>query len=78
MTPEVLNDIGSQLVHSALTLNCGARFTGAGGGGCIWALGDKEKISELKIAWTQVVSQRKEACLLDVKIDSTGLITGSQ
>lgn len=77
MTPDVLDDIGLQLVNSALTLDCGARFTGAGGGGCIWALGNKERISELKIAWTQVLSQRKEACLLDVNIDSKGLLTYS-
>jgi D-glycero-alpha-D-manno-heptose-7-phosphate kinase len=77
MTPDVLDDIGLQLVNSALACHCGARFTGAGGGGCIWAIGNKERISELKVAWTQVLSQRKEACLLDVNIDPNGLLTGS-
>ena len=76
MTPDVLDDIGYKLVHSALDHSCGSRFTGAGGGGCIWALGNEGKISELKIVWTQILSQRKEACLLDINIDLNGLLTG--
>ncbi|MBC2717508.1 MAG: galactokinase [Desulfobacteraceae bacterium] len=76
MTPDVLDDTGSQLVHSALDHNCGARFTGAGGGGCIWALGPDDKISELKIAWDKILSERKEACLLDINIDKNGVLTG--
>ena len=43
MTPDVLNDIGKTLVELAKKNKCGARFTGAGGGGCIWALGEIEK-----------------------------------
>jgi len=75
MTPDVLDDIGSQLVRSALDYGCGARFTGAGGGGCIWALGNEDKISELKTAWDKILCQRKEACLLDIDIDKNGLLT---
>ena len=77
MTSEVLDDTGKKLVDSALDHSCGARFTGAGGGGCVWALGSEVKISELKIVWEQILSERKEACLLDVDIDSNGLLTGS-
>jgi D-glycero-alpha-D-manno-heptose-7-phosphate kinase len=76
MTPDVLDDTGSKLVASALDHDCGARFTGAGGGGCIWALGNEEKISDLKTVWKKILSARKEACLLDIKIDSNGLLTG--
>lgn len=75
MTPDVLDDTGSKLVHSAREAHCGARFTGAGGGGCIWALGTKEKIAELKTVWENILSETKEGCLLDVDIDSTGLMT---
>ena len=35
MTPEVLDDLGLALADSAAGHNCGARFTGAGGGGCL-------------------------------------------
>jgi D-glycero-alpha-D-manno-heptose-7-phosphate kinase len=76
MTPDVLDDTGSQLVNLALDNNCGARFTGAGGGGCVWALGNEDKISELRIVWEQILSEREEACLLDVNIDASGLLTG--
>ena len=76
MTPDVVDDTGSRLVAAALEYDCGARFTGAGGGGCIWALGSEEKISELKPRWENMLSKTEEACLLDVDIDSNGLLTG--
>jgi len=73
MTPEVLDNVGEELVDSAVKNNCGARFTGAGGGGCIWALGEIEEIDNLKRIWEKVLSSRKDARLLDVTIDSEGL-----
>ncbi|MFW6364320.1 MAG: bifunctional hydroxymethylpyrimidine kinase/phosphomethylpyrimidine kinase, partial [Spirochaeta sp.] len=33
----VLDDIGAALVEAARKNGCGGRFTGAGGGGCLWA-----------------------------------------
>jgi len=75
MTPDVLDDMGSRLVVAARRHDCGARFTGAGGGGCVWALGDEEKIKDLAGAWTELLAQREEACLLDVDIDADGLMT---
>jgi D-glycero-alpha-D-manno-heptose-7-phosphate kinase len=76
MTPDVLDATGNQLVNAALERHCGARFTGAGGGGCIWALGNKKEIFQLKTVWENILSELKDACLLDVGIDSTGLCTG--
>lgn len=73
MTPEVLDDMGGKLVDSAVKNHCGARFTGAGGGGCIWALGEINDIDRLKGIWKELLATRKGACLLDVKIDSKGL-----
>jgi D-glycero-alpha-D-manno-heptose-7-phosphate kinase len=78
MTPEVLDDVGEELVDSAVNNRCGARFTGAGGGGCIWALGEIEDIDKLKGIWEKVLSSRKDARLLDVKIDSEGLLCNIQ
>lgn len=75
MTPEVLDDTGRELVGSAVKHGCGARFTGAGGGGCIWALGPVKDIAELKRAWGSIVSEREHARLLDMRIDSKGLVT---
>ena len=74
MTPEVLDDIGKALVDSARKKGCGARFTGAGGGGCIWALGQVEDIDKLKGTWQGILSARKDARLLSTKIDSQGLL----
>ena len=73
MTPGVLDDMGEKLVDSAVKNNCGARFTGAGGGGCIWALGEIDDVDKLKVIWKESLATRKGACLLDVKIDSKGL-----
>ncbi len=74
MTPEVLDEVGKALVESAMKKNCGARFTGAGGGGCIWALGRIEDIDKLKGTWEGILSTRKDARLLRAKIDSEGLL----
>ena len=73
MTPDVLDSVGERLVQIALQNNCGARFTGAGGGGCMWALGETEDIDRLRSMWEESLSTRKEACLLDVKIDTLGV-----
>ncbi|MFH2218090.1 MAG: galactokinase [Pseudomonadota bacterium] len=76
MTPEVLDALGEQLVDSAVENGCGGRFTGAGGGGCIWALGDVEDIDKLKGIWERILSARKDARLLDIEIASDGVLYG--
>ena len=75
MTPGVLDKMGQDLVASAVQNNCGARFTGAGGGGCIWALGEMDDIYRLKPVWQELLAGKKGAGLLDVSIDSEGLKT---
>ncbi len=74
MTPHVLDSIGRQLVDAARAGECGARFTGAGGGGCIWALGDPGKIERLRPSWQSILTREKDACLLDTSIDSHGVL----
>ena len=74
MTPDVLDRVGVQLMKTAVAHNCGARFTGAGGGGCIWALGEVKHIDSLRSIWEEVLSSEKEGGLLDLKIDSQGLL----
>ena len=73
MTPDVLDKVGERLVGLALQNDCGARFTGAGGGGCLWAVGEIENIDRLRSLWQESLSSIKEACLLDVGIDSKGV-----
>jgi D-glycero-alpha-D-manno-heptose-7-phosphate kinase len=74
MTPDVLDKMGAKLVDLAVKNRCGARFTGAGGGGCIWAIGEVDDIARLKDIWGKALLSRKEACLLDVDIDSKGVL----
>jgi D-glycero-alpha-D-manno-heptose-7-phosphate kinase len=74
MTPEVLDGVGVQLMKTAVAHSCGARFTGAGGGGCIWALGEVKHIDSLRSIWEEVLSSEEEGGLLDLKIDSQGLL----
>jgi len=74
MTPDVLDDTGIELIQAAREKDCGGRFTGAGGGGCIWAIGATGAIDSLRITWEKILSQKPAAYLLDVGIDPDGLI----
>lgn len=74
LTPDVLDDMGESLVSAAVRHGCGSRFTGAGGGGCIWALGAPDKIDALRPVWQQLLATRQEAKLLDAAIDASGLL----
>ena len=76
MTPDVLDDMGKRLVKLAVQTDCGSRFTGAGGGGCIWALGESNNINKLKNSWQNAMSEIETAGLLEMKIDSRGLRFG--
>lgn len=73
MTPDVVDGIGRKLIISAQKNGCGARFTGAGGGGCIWAIGEACDIERLKDKWESILSRRKGAGLLEFGIDPIGV-----
>lgn len=75
MTPDVLDEIGVKLTTAALDNHCGARFTGAGGGGCLWALGELEDIDRLKRIWENILQKKEDACLLDSSLDGKGVIS---
>lgn len=74
MTPEVLDKTGKKLFERAIDLHCGARFTGAGGGGCLWALGEKERISQLAPAWQEVLDPVAGGKILRARIDTNGIL----
>lgn len=73
MTPEVFDEMGVALFDKALAHGCGARFTGSGGGGCLWALGEEEDIRTLRPEWDDVLSGREGAKLLVARVDPYGL-----
>lgn len=74
MTPEVLDDIGRLLVDSARRAECGARFTGAGAGGCVWALGSAERMRTLRPEWERITARRQGAAILAAAVDPEGLL----
>ncbi len=73
MTPGVFDDMGLKLVIAARKNGCGARFTGAGGGGCVWALGTPDRILRLKAHWQEILATHEQACLLNTTIDPEGV-----
>jgi D-glycero-alpha-D-manno-heptose-7-phosphate kinase len=73
LTPEVLDEMGRRLVAAARRGGCGARFTGAGGGGCLWALGAADAVARLRPRWQEILGQRPGACLLDARLARQGL-----
>jgi D-glycero-alpha-D-manno-heptose-7-phosphate kinase len=73
MTPDVLDDMGRRLAAAAGAHGCGARIAGAGAGGCLWALGQPERIDRLRPAWQEILRTRKDAALLDARIDPEGV-----
>ncbi|MGD8366873.1 MAG: galactokinase [Desulfobacterales bacterium] len=77
MTPDVLDPIGHRLTQAAASLGCGARFAGAGGGGCLWAIGQKAAIADLRRRWKEILVAREGARVLDVGVDSRGLLCQS-
>ena len=74
MTPDVFDDMGYRLAQSAAESNCAARFTGAGGGGCVWSVGEPGDIDRLKPVWQTLVNRREAACLLNWRVDDLGLV----
>jgi D-glycero-alpha-D-manno-heptose-7-phosphate kinase len=73
LTPAVLDATGEKLVAAAIDARCGARFTGAGGGGCLWALGPRAAIKRLTPAWQKILDGVADARLLAPRIDTRGV-----
>ncbi|MBE9592332.1 MAG: galactokinase, partial [Proteobacteria bacterium] len=48
LTPEAFTPIITRLIEESEKVGCGARFTGAGGGGTVWALGEIDTIHRLR------------------------------
>jgi D-glycero-alpha-D-manno-heptose-7-phosphate kinase len=74
MTPHVLDSMGDRLAAAATEATCGARFTGAGGGGCLWAIGETDAIAALRPIWETLLADRSTAALLDCRLDDRGVI----
>ena len=62
-----------ELIEMATNAHCGVSVTGKGGGGCVWAIGEKQAIGALKEHWSYAFSSREEGFLLPTKVTPTGL-----
>ena len=74
LTPEVFDETGRKLAAAGTARGCGVRIAGAGGGGCVWALGEPADVAGLKDEWQNLLAAHKNARLLDVQIDSKGVV----
>ncbi len=73
ITPEAILPITSTLIQMAEQAGCGARFSGAGAGGAVWAIGEASRIKRLKDAWGRTLAQVPRAHLLECKADHQGV-----
>lgn len=73
ITPGALIPVTEELIHQAEEAGCGARFAGAGAGGCVWALGEPDLIERLKGLWSDTLSPYKDARMLHCAIDPVGV-----
>ncbi len=78
MTPDVLDHVGVNLFELAQKNACGARFTGAGAGGCVWAVGKEEDIIRLSRDWNQVLESIPAGKVLDTAPDVAGLMVNDR
>jgi len=73
ITPDAFTPVTQKMIDMAEDVGCGARFAGAGGGGCVWALGNRDEIEILKERWNSEFSDLREFKILDSEISSSGL-----
>ncbi len=74
ITPDALIPVTEALVSDAELSGCGARFTGAGGGGSVWALGERGKIEELRERWVSRLGGIRGAEILECRVDGRGVM----
>jgi D-glycero-alpha-D-manno-heptose-7-phosphate kinase len=74
ITPDALIPVTHQLIRQAEEAGCGARFAGAGAGGSVWALGEKNKVQELKTIWSSTLRPIREAGILGCAVDPRGVL----
>jgi len=71
--PQVWTPVTRELRRVAEEHGCGARFTGAGGGGCVWAIGEQENIARLRPVWEKSLQQTGLGRVLAGDVTDRGL-----
>ncbi|MEW5734382.1 MAG: galactokinase [Thermodesulfobacteriota bacterium] len=75
LTPGVLTTPMRKCKDAAKAAGWGARFTGAGGGGCVWALGPKEGQAEVAAQWAKIMRETENGRMLSCAVDPVGVVT---
>ena len=73
ITPGALIPLTAALVDRAEEAGCGARFAGAGAGGCVWALGEAEDIARLRPVWNAALRRAEGGKVLDCRVATKGV-----
>jgi D-glycero-alpha-D-manno-heptose-7-phosphate kinase len=73
ITPDALIPLTEELVDRAEDVGCGARFAGAGGGGTVWALGEMDRIRDLRKIWEGILTPIRGGRVLECAIDPIGM-----
>jgi D-glycero-alpha-D-manno-heptose-7-phosphate kinase len=74
ITPEAMIPLTDELLAAADEAGCGARFAGAGGGGCCWAIGELKDIDKLRNDWQQILEKSGQGRLLSNRIATQGVV----
>jgi D-glycero-alpha-D-manno-heptose-7-phosphate kinase len=73
ITPNALIPITSEMISRAERIGCGARFTGAGAGGSLWAIGEPDRIKDVEAAWAKILAPVNGAGILRCNVDTAGV-----
>jgi len=73
ITPEAFTPIIARLIEESERAGCGARFAGAGGGGSVWALGEIDRMQELRETWAHILKGTKRGGILECAVDPIGV-----
>lgn len=73
ITPEAFTPVTTNLIQEAEKFGCGARFSGAGGGGSLWAVGEIENINRLRASWAKILQKTNEGKILECSVDPSGV-----
>jgi D-glycero-alpha-D-manno-heptose-7-phosphate kinase len=73
LLPNILPDEDKVLIEVASEMGCGAKLTGHGGGGCVWAIGEMNAIALTRKYWKDIFEQRGSGFLMPFSISQSGL-----
>jgi mevalonate kinase len=78
LVPSRITPVGRRLQSLAQARGCGFAVSGAGNGGCVWALGaNPQAIATVREEWAGELAPVETARVLEVEVDGEGVRIGS-